>query len=41
MQLKIHGFSGEMQLKIQGFSGEMKDWERWSITFLPKSRLRG
>jgi gag-polypeptide of LTR copia-type len=31
----------EMQLKIQGFSGEKKDWERWSITFLAKSRLRG
>jgi gag-polypeptide of LTR copia-type len=31
----------EMQLKIQGFSGEKKDWERWSITFLAKSKLRG
>jgi hypothetical protein len=31
----------EMQLKIQGFSWEKKDWERWSITFLAKSRLKG
>jgi hypothetical protein len=31
----------EMQLNIQRFSGEKKDWERWSITFRAKSRLRG
>ena len=28
-------------MKISPFSGQKKDWERWSITFLAKSRLRG
>ena len=28
-------------MKIIGFSGERKDWDRWSITFLAKARLRG
>jgi hypothetical protein len=31
----------DVQVKISPFSGQKKDWERWSITFLAKSRLRG
>jgi len=31
----------DIQMKITGFSGEKKDWERWHITFLAKSMLRG
>jgi len=31
----------DVQVKISPFSGDKKDWERWSVTFLAKSRLRG
>jgi hypothetical protein len=31
----------DVQVKISPFSGQKRDWERWSITFLAKSRLRG
>jgi hypothetical protein len=31
----------DVQVKILPFSGQKRDWERWSITFLAKSRLRG
>jgi gag-polypeptide of LTR copia-type len=31
----------DFNIKISSFSGEKKDWERWSVTFLAKARLRG
>jgi len=31
----------DVQVKISPFSVDKQDWERWSITFLDKSRLRG
>jgi hypothetical protein len=31
----------DLQIKISSFSGARKDWERWSITFLAKFRLKG
>ena len=29
------------QVKINPFLGNRKDWERWSVTYLAKARLRG
>jgi hypothetical protein len=31
----------DVHLKISSFSGNKKDWERWSLTFLAKARIKG